>query len=207
MKLRILALFALISFTVQAQIKVIKLDKTAIPKSIAYKGHIVDAVKFADAQGEHIVITIETGETPSKSGEGDGYRDAALYAYHYLVKTDNYKLTWTVYDFEKDCPVDIRANFVRKTFAVTDLDNNGKAEVWLMYRTACHGDVSPSNMKIIMYEGEKKYAMRGENKVKLSEKETYGGKYTFDQFFKAAPIAFRTYAIDLWNKNLLEKWD
>jgi hypothetical protein len=207
MKLYILALFALISFTAQAQVRVIKLDKTAIPKSIIYKGHIIDAAKFTDKEGEHIVITTETGETQSKNGDGDDYRDAALYAYHYLIQSGAYKATWTLYDFVKDCPVDIAANFVRKTFAVTDLDNNGTAEVWLMYKTVCHGDVSPSDLKIIMHEGDKKYAMRGTNKVQVSKTEYEGGKYTFDQAFNTAPASFKQYAQKLWKKNLLEKWD
>ncbi|MEB0263062.1 MULTISPECIES: M949_RS01915 family surface polysaccharide biosynthesis protein [unclassified Mucilaginibacter] len=209
MKLCLLALLILTGFTAHAQVKVIKLGNGEIPKSITYKGHIIDVVKYTDADGEHLVITTETGKTPSKNSDsdGDGYRDAALYAYHYLVQTGSYKLTWSVYDFIKDCPVDIRANFIRKTFAVTDLDNNGKAEVWLMYRTVCHGDVGPSDMKIIMHEGNKKYAMRGENKVKVSEKDYIGGKYTFDSAFITAPTAFKLYAKNLWNKNLLENWD
>ena len=73
--------------------------------------------------------------------------------------------TWKVYDYIDDCPVDIVASFVKNTFKITDLDNNGVAEIWLMYKTVCHGDVSPSEMKIIMYQGNQKFAMRGENKV------------------------------------------
>lgn len=207
MRVRILIMFLFTGLLAQAQIKITKLDKTAIPKSVTYKGHVIDAVKFSDAEGEHLIITTETGETPSKNGEGDGYRDAALYAYHYLAQTSNYKLTWSVYDFVKDCPVDIRANFVRKSFAITDLDNNGKAEVWLMYRTICHGDVSPSNMKIIMYESNEKFAVRGTNEVQVSQTEHEGGKYTFNQAFNTAPATFRQYAKNLWKKNLLEKWD
>jgi hypothetical protein len=75
-----------------------------------------------------------------------------------------------------------------------------------MYKTVCHGDVSPSNMKIIMYEGNKKYAVRGTNKVKVSDKEYDGGAYTFDEAFKNGPQPFRSYALQLWKKNLLETW-
>ena len=34
-----------------------------------------------------------------------------------------------------------------------------------MYKTVCHVDVSPCDMKIIMYQGGQKYAIRGKNKV------------------------------------------
>ncbi len=68
-------------------------------------------------------------------------------------------------DFAKECPLYIQVNFIRNTFAVTDLNKNGKAEVWLMYKTACRSDVSPANMKIVMYEGNKKYMQEEQTKL------------------------------------------
>ncbi|WP_413666028.1 M949_RS01915 family surface polysaccharide biosynthesis protein [Mucilaginibacter sp. Mucisp86] len=188
-----------------AQLKVLKLSKADIPKSITYKGHIINAVKYTDKTGDHIVFTTETGETPAKKSATDDGRDAALYAYHYdITGSDQLELSWQTYDFISDCNVDIKANYVPGTFAVTDVDNNGIAEVWLVYRTACRGDVSPSEMKIIMHEADKKYAVRGTSKVKLSEKEYIGGTYTFDAAFKAAPATFRKYAADTWKKNIMD---
>ncbi|WP_425562960.1 M949_RS01915 family surface polysaccharide biosynthesis protein [Mucilaginibacter gynuensis] len=206
MKLFCPILLLLFIQSASAQVQVTKLDKKTVPASVKYSGHIIDAVKYKDSGGEYLVITTETGETPTKNSEMEG-RDAALYAYHYTIEGNGvYKSTWQTYDFIKDCPVDINASFIPGTFAVTDLDKNGKAEVWLMYKTVCHGDVSPSNMKIIMHEGDKKYAVRGTNKVKLSATETEGGKYTFDEVFKNGPEAFRQYAAKLWQKNIMETW-
>lgn len=88
-----------------------------------------------------------------------------LFAYHYIISGNKANQTWKVYDYISDCPVEIAAYFVKNTFNVTDLNKNGIAEVLLMYKTTCHGDVSPLQMKVIMYEGKEKYAMSGENKV------------------------------------------
>jgi len=207
MKLLGLFLTMLVVQSSFGQIKVTQLNIKTIPKTIHYPGHVINAVHYIDKEGEHMVITTETGETPSKGSENGDDRDAALYAYHYNISNNTEpKLSWQTYDFIKECPVDIKANYVPNTFAITDLDNNGKAEVWLMYKTVCHGDVSQSYMKIIMHEGNKKYAIRGENKVRLSEKEYVGGEYTFDEAFKKGPELFRQYAIGLWKKNLLETW-
>ena len=52
-----------------AQIKATKLNKTDIPKTISYKGHIIDAVRYTDKTGEHIIITTETSETKTKNSE------------------------------------------------------------------------------------------------------------------------------------------
>jgi hypothetical protein len=202
-------LFILLALTKSsfAQIKATKLTNGAIPKNVHYTGHVVNAVRYTDNAGEHLVITTETGETATKGGESGDGRDAAIYAYHYNISNNNApQLSWQTVDFVKDCPVDIEANFIPNTFAVTDLNKDGKAEIWLMYRTICRGDISPSNMKIIMHEGDKKYAVRGTNQVKLSEKEYEGGKYVFDEAFKNGPEAFRQYALQLWKKNLTQTW-
>jgi hypothetical protein len=113
---------------------------------------------------------------------------------------------WRVYDYNKDCPVDLMLYFIEKTFAVTDLDNNGLAEIWLMYKNSCQGDVSPVPTKIIMYEGSKKYALRGESRVLFSATEFIGGNFTLDDNFKNGNAAFRQYAEKLWSKNKAEKW-
>lgn len=209
LNLRFMKLFriCLLLFTVhfgQAQITTVKLDKASIPAGVKYTGKIIEAVKYTDADGEHIVLTTETGITDSKGKDSDGLRQAALYAYSYLIKDGKPALSWQVRDFSVDCPVDVLAEYVPGTFAVTDLNKNNKAEVWLMYRIACRGDVSPASMKIIMYEGGKKYALRGEAKVLLPT-ETIGGKYVMDNAFLAGNKVFKDHAVQLWLMNMVER--
>lgn len=150
-------------------------------------------------------MTCETGEYENKKSENEG-RDAELFAYHYIISKKLTTQNWKIYDYIKDCPVDIEANFIKNTLKITDLNNDGIGEIWIMYKTVCHGDVSPSDMKIIMYQGKQKFAMRGENKVRISKKESVGGKYTFDKAFNEAPKEFRNFAINLWNTNIFQKW-
>jgi hypothetical protein len=190
----------------QGTIKVTKLDKSQLPAGIKYAGKLKNAIRWADKSGDNIVVTAETGKyvNPKFSHEEEG-RDAELFAYHFITG-DSLQQIWKVYDFIKDCPVDIEAEFLPNTLQVTDLNNDGIGEVWIMYKTVCHGDVSPSDMKIIMYQGKQKFAMRGHNKVKLSEKDYDGGEYKFDDAFIAAPAAFREFAIKLWNKNIMQVW-
>jgi len=195
-------------------LKVNKIDSTQFPGSIKYEGFIKNAVRWKDKLGDNIVITTETGYHFNNKfkHESDDSSDAELFAYHFIISGNQPKQTWKVYDFISDCPVDIVASFVKNTFAVTDLNNNGIAETWLMYKTVCHGDVSPSDMKIIMYEGNQKYAMRGENKVQVGtyengEKQFIGGEFKFDENFKKAPKVFKEYAQNLWHKNLMETWE
>lgn len=177
-----------------------------------YEGEIKNAVKWTDKLGENFVILTETGKYLNKKmkHETDGL-DAELFAYHYIVSHDSIKQTWKVYDNITDCPVDIETSFIKNTFQVTDFNNDGIAEIWLMYKTVCRGDVSPCDMKIIMYQGQQKFAMRGQNRVynetqENGKKHYIGGEYQFDQTFKTGPKEFREFAKKLWSENMMETW-
>ncbi|RFZ82289.1 hypothetical protein DYU05_16885 [Mucilaginibacter terrenus] len=84
--------------TLSAQVKTTVISKNAIPASIKYSGHVINAVNFTDEAGRHLVITTETGEKQAKSGE-ESYREAALYAYGYTLNKGAYHLDWKVQDF------------------------------------------------------------------------------------------------------------
>lgn len=184
-----------------------KINASQIPKTIQFDGNFKEGYKWNDKNGESIVFTSETGifRNSKIKHEHDGENDAELYVYCYTGD----RLNWKIYDFVHDCPVDLTAEFIDGTFQVTDLNKNGTPEVWTMYKTVCRGDVSPSELKIIMYEGSQKYAMRGETKVMTGIDEQgnaqfYGGDYKMDKFLQNGPAAFKSFAEKLWNNNVAE---
>ncbi len=182
-----------------------------LPTEIVFEGKIISSSTWKDKEGEHIAFTTETGEYISKKFKHDEHnegRDAELFGYHYLKKekADNFTLRWKVYDYECDCPLDLVVSFIKNTFQITDLDKDGIAETWMMYKITCVSDVSPIPMKIIMYEGDSKFLLKGHNKVHVSEKDSMGGEYTFDKNFKNGPDVFLNFAKELWKKNILNKW-
>lgn len=194
----------------QTKFKLIKLEANKLPKNIKYEGKIKTAIRWTDKSGDNIVITTETGVKTSKKEEpSDDFREAKLFAYHFLISNDTAKLTWRVYDFIKDCSFDIETNFIKNTSKITDLNNDGIAEIWLMYKTGCRSDVSPNNMKIIMYQGLNKFAMRGIERVfvgidEKGYKNYIGGEYKFDQAFTSGPKEFLEFAKKLWLTNMIE---
>jgi len=207
----LLQVLLIITVSAQNQLPVTKMDVSKLPKSIKYEGKVQTAVRWTDNLGDNIVITTETGiyRNPKFDHEMDG-NDAELFAYHFLIKGDSVVQTWRVYDLIADCVVDIDAEFIKNTFQVTDLDHDGIGEVWLMYKTACHGDVSPCNMKVIMYTGQQKFAMRGLNKTVIAidengRKQYDGGSYTFDKAFAEGPKAYLDFAKKLWKNHIYDK--
>ena len=193
----------LLSFSVQAQLRVSPLAPSAVPAALKRSGRLVQALRYTDRTGTYTVLATQSGPAPDPAAQSsDGQRDD-LYAYQYPATGT--APSWQVHDFVNDCPLDLEAQFVPKTLTVTDLDQNGTAEVWLMYRTTCRGDVSPSTQKIIMYEGQRKHAVRGTNRIAIGNGQYDGGTYTLDAAWKAAPAAFRQHAAQLWQQHRDER--
>lgn len=189
----------------QKHIERIPIEQKDLPKGMAYFGKIKDGFRWIDRTGNHITLICETGEFPSKHEQYEDFRDAELFAYDFI--NNGSKQSWKLHDYVRNCPVDITASFIRKAFQLTDLNKDGVGEIWVMYRTSCHGDVSPSEMKIIMHEGGQKFAMRGRSKVKYSETGYDGGEYEFDNAFIQGPNEFRAFAEKLWSEYVNENWE
>jgi hypothetical protein len=192
-----LALF-LLSFGAQAQLRVSPLAPSAVPAALKRSGRVVQALRYTDRTGTYTVLATEQGPAPDPAAQSSDGQRADLYAYQYPATGP--APSWQVRDFVADCPLDLEAKFLPKALTVTDLDQDGTAEVWLVYRTTCRGDVSPSAQKIIMYEGPRKYAMRGTSRIAIGGGKHDGGTYTLDAAWQAAPPAFRQHAAHLWQQ-------
>ncbi len=186
-----------------AQLRVSPLAPAAVPPALKHAGRVVQALRYTDRTGTYTVLATQSGPTadPAAKTTDDAQR-ADLYAYQYPATGST--PSWQVHDFVGDCPLDLQARFRPKGLTVTDLDQDGTAEVWLVYRTVCRGDVSPSTQKIIMYEGARKYAVRGTSRLPLGGGRYDGGTYALDAAWQAAPAAFRQHAAQLWRQHLAE---
>jgi hypothetical protein len=195
--------FVLISPLANGQVKSQKAVTSGLPKSIRYQGKLKQAIQFQDNTGTYLALTAETGEQPQKGD--DQFKQAHLYSYLYQVNGNGQSvLKWQLQDMVTDCDLDIKAEFVPRSLTITDLDKNGKAEVWVAYRLACNGDISPSEYKVVMREQNIKYAKQGIGKIKIGNSiQPDGGEITSNTFKKAAAV-FKQYADQLWNKYLLE---
>lgn len=175
-------------------IKNLVYETSDIPKSVKYSGKIVGGAKWEDKNGFNVLIICETDETE----KGDE-RSKELFAYQYIIEGENAKLLWKVNDFIKDCPFDVTLSYIPKSLSITDIDNNSIAENTFLYKLSCRSDVSPNDMKLIMHEGDKKYAIRGQMLLQMGN-EKYGGDMKIDPSFNNAPNGFLDYAKNQWSK-------
>jgi len=182
---------------------------TDIPKDLKYTGKIKASAKWKDNNGENYIIITETDEkeTPNKQYPGERFASKELYGYNYTINNGQSKLLWKIQDFEKDCEFDLTLEYIKNSLTITDLNNNGIAETSFLYILTCRSDVSPCGLKLLMHEGETKYAIRGTTIIRLPNVEPYGGEMTIDNSFYKAPSGFLDFAKKRWNTFKVEKID
>lgn len=180
-------------------IKNIVYEAGKLPSSVKYDGKIIAGARWEDKNGQNVLIVCETDVKTS----GDN-RSKELFAYQYILNGDDAKQLWKVNDFIKDCPVDVMLSLIPKSITVTDINKDGIAENTFLYRMSCKGDVSPDDMKLIMHEGENKYAIRG-SMIQVMDGKKYGGNMKPDPAFDKGPAGFFSYARDEWKKFETEK--
>jgi hypothetical protein len=180
-----------------------------LPTSVEYRGIPVEAVKWEDKAGKHIVLLTQTGPFREKQVEEVINEKAELYAYQftYSDSSKTWLKQWKVYDFVECFGVDMYIGFYSRSMTITDIDKDGIAEVTILYTSSCRGDVSPATKKLIMYEGVDKYAIRGEtvicNATDLNQKK--GDSDTADQKLKDKK-EFYDFAMKRWNAFLCDEF-
>ena len=182
---------------------------TDLPKNLVFEGVFKEGISMKDSAGEHLIFLTETAEFQSKKIiDQEEEKDKKLFAYNYLLDpTDSkYKLNWKIQDFVTNCGFDLLLKFLNNTFKITDLNTDGQAEIWTMYQKGCVSDVSPIEMKIIMYQGAQKFALRGNSVVDTGTGKE-GGDYKLDESLTKAPKEFQDYAVKLWQVNNTQKYE
>ena len=175
-----------------------------------HQGKLLKKVTYSDKNGSHLLLLTHTGLYQSRTDPSMPdtiFSNGDIYAYDYLTRSTEafskdspQSLLWQMHDYVHACEASATAEFAAQSPIVTDLDHNGVSEVWLVYYVGCRGDVSPDGMKILLYEGGKKYALRGETFVHVDGMDL-GGTYTADPAFQGAPQAFKRFADQLWQQN------
>jgi hypothetical protein len=163
-----------------------------------YKGQIKQGKRWKDNRGENIVILTQTGVY--WANVYDATRGAKLYAYHFIKTADNtFKEIWKISEVVDDCAFDVRCDFFSNSLTVTDLDNDGIAEVGFVLVKGCRLEAAPDEKKLVLYEGKDLYMITGTTSVVKGAQKQGGDKKIADKF-EEAPDAFLEFADKQWNK-------
>lgn len=190
------------------QIDTISYDE--IPKYLEFRGTIVEALKWTDSLGENILIQTVTGQFFWKDYDKDSTEymlqdKSELYAYLFIKKKgeNTFNRIWKVYDYNECFGVDWFTGFIPKATTITDIDNDGISEISMPYVLICRGGMDPGTMKIIMYEGNTKYALRGSTMLFCKGDHPYGGEYKSSDNLRNEKT-FNEFLIRRWNAHKCE---
>lgn len=169
---------------------------------VATSGKILLGRKVSDSLGEHVLLLTEK---PTASANGKIER-RELVATYFDRSADGWTPGWSVKD-GVDCPgLDSAASFFVDATTITDLDNDGTAEVTVAYKTFCGGGIDPSIVKVILREGKQKFAIRGESLIKFKGQEAIGGTNKPDKALLATDkAAFRQHMEKVWRQVYVER--
>lgn len=230
-KIILLSLSLLLVFNLPLfpQINPTKISKSQIPSEIKYLGNPIWSYKWTDKSGTNYLICSMSKEyAPPEAIEArkhyqitkyDDFTDTMydsyeaefinreLFAIRYCIADGKVKIIWQLEDEVHQCPADMTLEFLGKP-QITDLNNDNSAEVWFIYTLGCRSDVSPVDMKLFMYDGKDKYAIRGTRILRYDgQTEFAGGDKKMDAAFYRLSKKYQTFAWKLWNKYKIENLD
>lgn len=205
-----------------------RLTARQVPTELKLPGKLLEAWQWQDANGDNVLLISRTPVQPEAKPKAlDEEWHTELYARQFIYRNGHYQELWRLYDANRYCWGDIELGPLAKATTITDLDSNGVSETTLVYKISCRTDVSPAQMKLVMHEGTKKYALRGSmiqllNYPTAAEKQRQRNKplccttkapamtpnqyypgegmYETEQEFAAAPPAFLAYARQQWQR-------
>lgn len=179
------------NLTIAGDIETTQVDSKEIQKEgVVLPADLVKAVRFNDADGDQPLLFTKLSMISKKQ---PNQRRIERYELNVigLTKTANgWVKKWTISDFV-DCPhLDAEANFFLENISITDVNNDGFAEVSAPYGLFCGGGVDPKTIKIIMRTKNEKYALRGESKIVISGQDPFGGAMRMDASLQQKKIPF-----------------
>ncbi|GAB2789087.1 hypothetical protein GCM10027175_29550 [Hymenobacter latericoloratus] len=192
-------------------------------------GQLLEARQWQDSRGENLLLITRRGPFHEKTTEyTDEESGVELFARQYVRQAaGRWQELWRMQDAIRNCAFDMWLGPLPGSTSITDLNADGETETTLVYQLTCRSDVSPSNLKLIMHAGRRKYALRGQTIVQydsvplaqrapanpccvdtLSEAELdapegyelYAGRYENEKDFRGAPPELLRYARQQWRK-------
>lgn len=181
--------------------------KTVQREKISLAAPLVKGVMFQDVKGEHLLLLTKRSSPSKNKPDSNRIERHELRATHFIKAAKGWIQEWAINDYV-DCPgLDSEANFYLDKVSITDVNNDGYAEVLVPYNLFCSGGVDSKTIKIIMRTKNEKFALRGKSRMVLPGQESFGGEMEMDALLKKNKnAAYRDHLNKIWNDICVEKY-
>ena len=209
MKYIFLVFFLACSLLSSAQADLKQVPLAGLPEDIQSIPNVSMAFRWTDSLGDNVLVISKRivkkdeedrvrskGTNRSYNEQADNFSKQVIpsLAYYYQIIKDSPILFWKVAGISKACR-DEGTNHTKNWTIITDLDNDARAEVWLIYKSECISDEQMGDMKIIMCEANVRYSMSGNIASQSPENN-------LDNMFRKGADVHRKYALQLWEQFL-----
>lgn len=169
-----------------------------LPDGLEVKGEVVDGLHWKDASGENILVfhKFVVGR-PQPLLHGDHYR-----------KTDagTWEMVEDYREIARGCrDADLTMQPHLGGWSLTDLDDDGHAEMTFGWSVGCRTDVSPVTHKVLLVEQGRKHGLRGQTAIRVDSESVEGGEYEVGKGFDGANETFLEHAKSVWKKTVREE--
>ena len=164
--------------------------------NLSYKGNFQKGYVWEDALGKNYLII---SGSPSKQDiesihpeqREEGFLVDKLYGYHYVDSKEETRLLWDIKEYSS------RGGYIWvDELSITDLDDDDIVETCIAYDS--------KQIKVIMHESDKKYAIRGNIQSASDEYGEAYNKWEYEMYgrdsFYNANETFKAHALNLWEK-------
>lgn len=170
-------------------------------------GAIPDQViQFRDGSGRNLLALKRTESSQLLAdSQTESLITLSARLYRRVQPGESLQQVWEIKDWVSCVGLDVSADFIPEATAITDLNDDGRAEVTVAYRLFCGGGVDPKDLKVIMREGERKYAIRGQSTILVDGEAPYGGQREKDTSLSFAPKVFVDHLEKTWQSVHIER--
>ncbi|MDV9032022.1 hypothetical protein Q7C30_007925 [Pseudomonas sp. RAC1] len=166
------------------------------------------SVHFRDREGEGLLVLSRLDGQAVEPGSEQEVDKVVLKATLYGRDNDReaFKPRWQI-DQQTTCPgLDLDVDFYTDVSDVTDLDNNGIAEVTVASHAFCGGGIDPHDITIEMHQGQAVYGIHGQSLISPAGEEPIGGEREDSASLKDAPPVLREHLDAVWQQVYKRPW-
>ncbi|MHC6224398.1 M949_RS01915 family surface polysaccharide biosynthesis protein [Pseudomonas sp. X10] len=168
----------------------------------------IKSVHFRDRDGEGLLVLSRT-DGQATDAETEQEVDKVVLKATLYGRTDQdaaFKARWQI-EQETTCPgLDLDVDFYTDVSDVSDLNNDGVAELTVASHAFCGGGIEPHDIAIELREGQASYTITGQSLISPAGEDPMGGKREDSASLKNAPQALRDHLDRVWQSVYKRPW-